>query len=63
LLVLDDTELIGIDTVHGRLDFVQLVGITRPELEAIMADPDKLPELVASLKQDNPWLVANLARV
>jgi hypothetical protein len=63
LLVLDDTELIGIDTIHGRLDFVQLVGITQPELEAIMADPDKLPELVASLKQDNPWLVTDLARV
>ncbi|MDR3073040.1 MAG: suppressor of fused domain protein [Clostridiales Family XIII bacterium] len=62
LLVVEDTELAGTNTVHGRLDFIQLVGITQTELDAIMADQEKIPSLIASMKQDNPLLVTDIAR-
>jgi hypothetical protein len=61
-LVVSDTELEGADTVHGRLDFLQIVGITQQELERVMADTEQVPELVADMKRDNPWLVTDLAR-
>lgn len=32
-LVVPDTEVPGIDTVHGRVEFLQLVGITQAELD------------------------------
>ncbi|MDR1464884.1 MAG: suppressor of fused domain protein [Oscillospiraceae bacterium] len=62
LLVVEDTELQGIDTVHGRLDFLQLVGITQPELDAIAADREKVPDLIAAMKRKNPFLVTDLSR-
>jgi hypothetical protein len=63
VLVTEDTELAGIDTVHGRLDFIQLVGITQTELDAVTTDPEQIPMLLALMKQDNPWLVTDTARV
>jgi len=62
LLIVEDTELSGIDTVHGRLDFMQLVGITQKELEAVMETPDKSKELVENMKKDNPMLITDLSR-
>lgn len=39
LLVVPDTEVGGVDSVHGRLDFLQLVGITEAELTWVTEDP------------------------
>jgi hypothetical protein len=63
-----DTEVDGIDTVHGRVDFIQLVGITQAELDRIARDsPDGASErardLVERIAADaNPHLVTDLER-
>nr|WP_285849396.1 suppressor of fused domain protein [Niallia taxi] len=62
LLVVNDTEAAGVDTVHGRVDFLQLVGITERELELIKEDHTKATELVGKMKQDNPYLVTDMKR-
>lgn len=66
-LVVPDTEVPGIDTVHGRVDFLQLVGITQPEFEWLAepsADPQgKGRELAARLAEaGNPLLLTDLSR-
>lgn len=62
LLIVEDTEAAGIDTLHGRVDFLQLVGITWQECQAVMADREKLPVLLAAMKSDNPLLITDLGR-
>lgn len=67
LLVVPDTEVAGADTVHGRLDFLQLVGITDAEHAWIAQDPtaarDRGAELAALLvASGNEQLVTDLAR-
>jgi hypothetical protein len=63
-----DTEVAGIDTVHGRVDFMQLVGITQAELDWVAGDspdgaPERARELVERIASDgNPHLVTNLER-
>jgi len=62
-----DTEVGGIDTVHGRVDFLQLVGITQAELDWIAGDGDgaseRAKELLQRIADDgNPHLVTDLAR-
>lgn len=39
LLVVPDTEITGVESVHGRLDFLQLVGITSAEAAWLSEDP------------------------
>lgn len=67
LLVVPDTEVAGVDTVHGRLDFLQLVGVTQPESDWIFADPSltvgRIRELAAWLAETTgPDLVTDLGR-
>ena len=62
LIVVEDTEIKGADTVHGRLDFLQMVGITQSELDALIADPDQAVPLVERMKADNPMLITDLGR-
>ena len=67
-LVVPDTEVPGIDTVHGRVDFLQLVGITQPELDWVAGDsPDgaaeRAQELARRIEADgNPHRVTDLGR-
>lgn len=62
LLVINDTEAEGIDTVHGRVDFLQLIGITQRELEAIKENHDNIEVLLHDMKKDNPNLVTDMKR-
>lgn len=62
LLIVNDTEVKGVDTIYGRTDFMQLVGITQRELEVIMENPDQAEILVELMKKDNPDLVTDLNR-
>ncbi|MCI8649803.1 MAG: suppressor of fused domain protein [Anaerotruncus sp.] len=62
LLVVEDTELPGIDTLYGRVDFLQLVGITEPELQAVIANRELVPVLLERMKQKNPRLITDLNR-
>lgn len=62
LLCVDDTELETIDTVYGKTGFIQLVGITQSELEAIKGDRSKVDTLIALTKADSPDLVTDMRR-
>ncbi len=62
LLAVNDTEANGIDTVHGRVNFIQLVGITQRELEILKEDRTKAGILVENMKIDNPYLVTDMKR-
>lgn len=62
LLIVPDTEIQGLDTEHGRVDFMQMVGLTTRELETIMANRDKIQELVAALQKDYPYLETDMRR-
>lgn len=62
LLIVPDTEMQGLDTVHGRVDFLQLVGLTTRELDVIMADGEKIKDLTAALAADYPYLETDMAR-
>ncbi len=62
LLVVSDTECGGINTVHGRVEFMQLVGITQRELEILKADYSKVTVLVDTMKKDNPYMVTDMKR-
>lgn len=62
LLIVPDTEIQGVDSLHGRVDFLQMVGLTTRELEAIMADRSRIPELIAALQADYPYLETDLNR-
>lgn len=67
-LVVPDTEVAGIDTVHGHVDFLQLVGITQAELDWVAGEsadgaPSRAQELARRMAADgNPHLVTDLAR-
>ena len=62
LLLVPDTEALGTDTVYGRTDFIQLVGITEPELEMLKADRAKAQELAKRMQADDPHLITDLSR-
>lgn len=62
LLVVPDTELEGTDTIHGRLDFLQVVGITEPERNAIKEQRITSVVLAELMRADNPYLKTDLSR-
>ena len=62
LLTMSDTEAMPIDTVYGKTEFIQLVGITQKELEAIMNDHSRVQELVDRLREQSPDLVTDMSR-
>ena len=62
IMVVPDTEAGGIDTIYGRVDFLQFVGITTEEYEMLKADPSKAPLLAEAMRKDNPHLVTDINR-
>ena len=65
LALVPDPELGTIDTPHGELQFLQLVGLTQAEVERLSADPtaEHVAEVVEGLRAGNPLLVTDLGRV
>jgi len=59
-----DPELGKIETPHGELSFLQLVGITDAEVEQLKKSPTMgaVKELIENLKKDNPLLITDLSR-
>jgi len=53
----------GIDTVHGRVEFMQLVGITQRELEVLKADNSHAAVLYERMKKDSPNLITDMKRI
>lgn len=66
-LVVPDTEVDGIDTLHGRVEFLQLVGITQEEADWVAGDgvegaSDRARELARCLAAVDPYLATDLNR-
>lgn len=59
-----DPELGKIDSPHGEVSFLQLVGITETELERLKANSkiSEVEKLITELKKDNPLLITDLNR-
>ena len=59
-----DPELGRIDTPHGEVSFLQMVGITSKELERLQANPTtgEVERLINELKETNPLLLTDLNR-
>lgn len=62
LLFVADTEAQVQETVYGKTEFLQLVGITQPELLALKQNPERISELVEKLRMLNPDLVTDMDR-
>lgn len=64
LLLVADTEVLPQISVYGKTEFIQLVGITESELNAVMEDSSNIPLLINAMKEDgNPNLVTDMDRV
>lgn len=63
LLTVPDTEAEPVDTIYGRTEFIQLVGITEQELAALKADRTQARRLYDAMRAENPLLVTDLSRV
>ena len=59
-----DPELGRIDTPHGEVAFLQLVGLTTAEYDFLKQQPDqqKTKELLDKLRVNNPLLITELLR-
>lgn len=63
LLLVNDTEAEPQMSVYGKTEFIQLVGITESELQAIIADHDNISRLIACMEADgNGDLVTDMRR-
>lgn len=63
LLIVEDTEAKPQYSVYGKTEFMQLVGITEVELQAILADSDNVDKLIELMKADgNLDLVTDMKR-
>ena len=62
LMTVYDTEARGVDTIYGRTDFIQLVGITERELDLLKADRENARVLYERMRAENPHLVTDLNR-
>ncbi|MCH2044887.1 MAG: suppressor of fused domain protein [Saprospiraceae bacterium] len=64
VLFVEDPELKSIQTAHGQVTFLQIVGITSLELEIIRANPTipTVQNLVQRLQSSNSLLITDLAR-
>ena len=62
LIAVQDTEAQSVGSVYGKTEFIQLVGITEQELDALKTNRENAKKLIDLMKQDNPYLVTDLKR-
>ena len=64
LAFITDPQLGKIDTPHGELSFLQMVGITGNEYEILKQNPtfEETEKLLNRLKENNPLLITDLER-
>lgn len=62
LVVVPDTSAQTLDTLHGKVEFLQFVGITEAELNAIRQDRGNIPRLIERMKQGDPDLALDMGR-
>lgn len=63
LLIVNDVKARTLNTVHGKLEFLQLVGITWKEVNAIREDYSNFQKILERMKTDNPELITDMARI
>ena len=59
-----DPKLPAIKTPNSEVQFLQIVGLTQPELDWLWQDPTtkRCQELIDMMRKDNPLLITDLAR-
>lgn len=59
-----DPQLGVIDTPHGEVSFLQIVGLTQEELDWLWQDPttQRVEQLIDKMRKDNPLLITDLGR-
>lgn len=59
-----DTRLDTIETANGKVQFLQMVGLTQKELDWLWEDPKtaRVQELINRMREDNPLLIVDLNR-
>ena len=62
LFVVEDEELPVLDSLNGKVKFLQLVGLTQAEAEWLKENPDGTAEFLSVMKEENPMLVTDLKR-
>lgn len=62
LLFVEDPELGAIDTPHGRVAFLQMVGLTEREIRGLIDQRVGPEALAAWLAEGNPLLITDLER-
>ncbi|MDE6026081.1 MAG: suppressor of fused domain protein [Lachnospiraceae bacterium] len=63
LLLINDTEAETQISVYGKTEFIQLVGITESEIQAIIEDRSNVKKLIERMKSDgNEDLVTDMRR-
>ena len=63
LLLVKDTEAETQVSVYGKTEFIQLVGITETEVQAILEDKNNISKLIERMKADgNADLVTDMGR-
>ncbi len=62
IIVTNDTEIKTRQTIYGELAFLQLVGITTAEFEAVKNDRSLVPVLLERLRADYPDLETDMNR-
>lgn len=63
LILVADTEARPQTSIYGKTEFIQLVGITESELEAVERDPKNISILIDAMKADgNSELVTDMNR-
>lgn len=60
-----DPELGVIETPHGEVTFLQMVGLTTKEVERLLAHPKtgEVQRIIDEIRKDNPLLITDLERV
>jgi len=59
-----DPKLPEIDTPNGKVQFLQMVGLTQAELDWLWQEPKtyRCQELIDKMREDNPLLIMDLTR-
>ncbi len=57
-----DTELKPIDTIYGKVEFIQLVAITQKELDFVKENKNNVKKVLEKIKKENKDYVIDLRR-
>ncbi len=57
-----DTEVNTIDTIYGKVEFIQLVGVIQEEYDKIIKNKDLISTFILNMKKENPLLITDFKR-